>query len=91
MQQTDVNVTASQPAQLQPVESSGNVPENTLTRGNNNGQSSSDGRNQRPVEVKEKKRIPNLGRGKGSMILPKVRGPSDPGWTGAGFDVDNGT
>ncbi|XP_038979315.1 uncharacterized protein LOC103697091 [Phoenix dactylifera] len=91
VQQTDINVTASQPAQLQLSESSGDVPENTLTGGNNSGRSASDGRSQRSVEVREKKRIPNLGSGKGSMVLPKGRGPSGPGWTGAGFDVGNGT
>ncbi|KAG1362458.1 hypothetical protein COCNU_10G006770 [Cocos nucifera] len=89
--QTDSNATAPQPAQLQPAESAGKVPENTLTGGNNNGQPASDGHNQRPVEVREKKRTPNLGRGKGNMILPKGRGASGSGWTGAGFDVDNGT
>ncbi|XP_073101379.1 uncharacterized protein [Elaeis guineensis] len=88
---TASNVTASQPAQLQPAESAGKVPENTLTGGNNSGQPASDGHNQRPVEVREKKRTPNLGRGRGNMILPKGRGASGPGWTGAGFDVDNGT
>ncbi|KAG1354761.1 hypothetical protein COCNU_07G008730 [Cocos nucifera] len=91
VQQSDISVAASQPTQLQPAESSGNVPENALTAGNNSVQSAVDGQNQRPVEVKERKRIPNLGRGKGSMILPKGRGPSDPGWTGAGFGVGNGT
>ncbi|XP_073101377.1 uncharacterized protein [Elaeis guineensis] len=91
VQQTASNVTASQPAQLQPAESAGKVPENTLTGGNNSGQPASDGHNQRPVEVREKKRTPNLGRGRGNMILPKGRGASGPGWTGAGFDVDNGT
>ncbi|XP_038974606.1 uncharacterized protein LOC103702798 isoform X2 [Phoenix dactylifera] len=88
---TDSNVPAPQPAQLQPAESAGKVPEHTLTGPNNGGQPASDGHNQRPVEVKEKKRTPNLGRGRGNMILPKGRGASGPGWTGAGFDVDKGT
>ncbi|KAL4186672.1 hypothetical protein AMTRI_Chr09g35110 [Amborella trichopoda] len=36
----------------------------------------------------QKMRNVNLGRGKGNLILQKGRGPSGPGWTGAGFDVD---
>lgn len=90
VQQTDSNVTAPQPAQLQTAESAGKVPENALAGGNNSGQPASDAQSQRPAEVREKKRTQNLGRGKGNMILPKGRGASGPGWTGAGFDVDNG-
>ncbi|TVU31250.1 hypothetical protein EJB05_22931 [Eragrostis curvula] len=49
------------------------------------------GQPQRPSEP-EKKRRPNSGRGRGGvMILPKGRGGSASGWTGAGFDVDGGT
>ncbi|KAG6515717.1 hypothetical protein ZIOFF_026146 [Zingiber officinale] len=42
------------------------------------------------AEVKDKKRVMNTGRTKGSMILPKERGPVT-GWTGSGFDVDSST
>ncbi|RCV43318.1 hypothetical protein SETIT_9G284300v2 [Setaria italica] len=46
---------------------------------------------QRPAEA-EKKRRPSNARGRGGvMILPKGRGSSGSGWTGAGFDVDSGT
>jgi len=45
-----------------------------------------------PAEAGKKRRPSNLGRGRGGvMILPKGRGSSGSGWTGAGFDVDSGT
>jgi hypothetical protein len=49
------------------------------------------GQPQRPTEP-EKRRPSNSGRGRGGvMILPKGRGGSASGWTGAGFNVDGGT
>lgn len=45
-----------------------------------------------PAESEKKRRPSNLARGRGGvMILPKGRGSSGSGWTGAGFDVDSGT
>lgn len=50
------------------------------------------GQPQRPSEPEKKRRPPNSGRGRGGvMILPKGRGASASGWTGAGFDVDGRT
>ncbi|XP_006662240.1 uncharacterized protein LOC102705752 [Oryza brachyantha] len=47
---------------------------------------------QRPADAEKKRRPSQTGRGRGGvMILPKGRGSSGSGWTGAGFDVDGGT
>ncbi|KAJ1257302.1 hypothetical protein BS78_K109700 [Paspalum vaginatum] len=47
---------------------------------------------QKPAEAENKRRQSNSTRGRGGvMILPKGRGSSESGWTGAGFDVDSGT
>ncbi|KAH7557541.1 hypothetical protein ACOSP7_027346 [Xanthoceras sorbifolium] len=49
------------------------------------------GHNQQPNvegEVRAKKKIQFHGRGKGVGAVPKGRGSTAPGWTGAGFDVD---
>lgn len=47
---------------------------------------------QRAAEAEKKRRPSNSGRGRGGvMILPKGRGSSGSGWTGAGFDVVGGT
>ncbi|RWW60364.1 hypothetical protein BHE74_00032646 [Ensete ventricosum] len=88
MQQMPSNVIAATIIQNQPAE--GRIPDATAPATNKT-EPASDARNQRPVEVKEKKRTMNSGRGKGSMFMPKGRGPSGSGWTGAGFDVDSGT
>ncbi|CAD5197059.1 unnamed protein product, partial [Musa acuminata subsp. malaccensis] len=82
------NVIAATITQNQPVER--RIPDATAPATNKT-EPASDARNQRPVEVKEKKRTMNSGRAKGSMLMPKGRGPSGSGWTGAGFDVDSGT
>ncbi|KAG6507258.1 hypothetical protein ZIOFF_032600 [Zingiber officinale] len=50
---------------------------------------SSDEKNQRVTEMKDKKRVINSGRAKGNMLLSKGRG-SGSGWTGSGFNVDSG-
>ncbi|CAL9782704.1 unnamed protein product [Musa acuminata subsp. burmannicoides] len=88
MQQIPSNVIAATITQNQPVER--RIPDATAPATNKT-EPASDARNQRPVEVKEKKRTMNSGRAKGSMLMPKGRGPSGSGWTGAGFDVDSGT
>lgn len=49
------------------------------------------GQNQQPSVEGEgggKKKSQFHGRGKGIGAVPKGRGSSAPGWTGAGFDVD---
>ncbi|KAL5232221.1 hypothetical protein ABZP36_030997 [Zizania latifolia] len=47
---------------------------------------------QRSADAEKKRRQSHSGRGRGGvMILPKGRGSSGSGWTGAGFDVDGGT
>lgn len=54
----------------------------------------SDGHNQQPSaegEGRGKKKIMVQGRGKGIGAVPKGRGPTTTGWTGAGFDVDGRT
>ncbi|URD79276.1 hypothetical protein MUK42_05411 [Musa troglodytarum] len=88
MQQIPSNVIAATITQNQQAER--RIPDATAPATNKT-EPASDARNQRPVEVKEKKRTMNSGRAKGSMIMPKGRGPSGSGWTGAGFDVDSGT
>lgn len=49
------------------------------------------GHNHQPTvdgEVKGKKKTHFQGRGRGVGAVPKGRGSTAPGWTGAGFDVD---
>lgn len=47
---------------------------------------------QQPIPAEAEKRPSNSARGRGGvMILPKGRGSSGSGWTGAGFDVDSRT
>ena len=89
MQQS--NITAPQPAIHQASEQAPRAPENADSPGNNSTEVASDSQ-RRPVEVREKKRTLNQGRGKGNNdIVPKSRGSTGPGWTGAGFDVDGRT
>ncbi|XP_062200968.1 uncharacterized protein LOC133903566 [Phragmites australis] len=58
----------------------------------NAGEAASGRQQERPSEAEKKRRPSNSGRGRGGvMILPKGRGSSASGWTGAGFDVDGGT
>lgn len=78
------NITTPQPA-TRASEQTPRAPENANTEVASDGQ-------QRPTETREKRRLANLGRGKGNnMIMPKGRGSAGPGWTGAGFDVDGRT
>ncbi|WOL16752.1 hypothetical protein Cni_G25540 [Canna indica] len=88
MQQVSSNAIAAPTAQNQQA-ADGRIPDVTVAATNTN-EPTADARNQRPAEVKEKKRTSNSTKAKGSMILPKGRGAGS-GWTGAGFDVDNGT
>ncbi|XP_077248124.1 junctophilin-like protein [Tasmannia lanceolata] len=75
-------------------DSAGQLPENARRPGNNGDVSVVNGHNQLPIadgDGRGKKRSANLGRGKGNMVLSKGRGSLEPGWTGAGFDVDSRT
>ncbi|OAY74700.1 stress response protein NST1 [Ananas comosus] len=83
----------SNPTATQQTDIAIQAPENVTSPVNNSGESASSGGNtQRTTEMKEKKRPPNPGRGRGSLVLHKGRGTSSgSGWTGAGFDVDGGT
>ncbi|KAG5222221.1 RAB6-interacting golgin [Salix suchowensis] len=56
-----------------------------------NVQQVTDGKNQQPNvegEGRGKKKVHFQGRGRGIGAVPKGRGSAQPGWTGAGFDVD---
>uniref|UniRef100_A0A0E0M658 RAB6-interacting golgin n=1 Tax=Oryza punctata TaxID=4537 RepID=A0A0E0M658_ORYPU len=68
-------------------------PQNAPSPANNaNPDSSGLAQQQRPADAERKRRPSQTGRGRGGvMILPKGRGSSGSGWTGAGFDVDGGT
>lgn len=81
------NIPTPQPA-TQTSEQTPRAHDNANTPGNNSTEVASDGQH-RPAETREKRRIVNLGRGKGNnAIVPKGRGSTGSGWTGAGFDVD---
>ncbi|CAN4120045.1 unnamed protein product [Withania somnifera] len=71
-------------------ESSNGSSGNTLKAGNARNGATENGQNQSPSpdEARVKKKINVQGRGKGIGIIPKGRGSSGTGWTGAGFDVD---
>ncbi|PIN11327.1 hypothetical protein CDL12_16078 [Handroanthus impetiginosus] len=63
----------------------------TLSEGNT-ANSAGNGQNQQPSsdgEGRGKKKSSIQGRVRGIGAVPKGRGPAQPGWTGAGFDVDN--
>ncbi|KAL6607221.1 hypothetical protein ACP70R_032937 [Stipagrostis hirtigluma subsp. patula] len=76
-------------ARQQPV---GQSPANPSGPPNNASEPVSSGQQQRSAEPEKKRRPSSSGRGKGGvMILPKGRGSSASGWTGAGFDIDGGT
>lgn len=68
------------------------VTENASPNKGNGGNSPGmNGHNQQPTvegEVRAKKKTQFHGRGKGVGAVPKGRGSTAPGWTGAGFDVD---
>lgn len=87
------------PAQISPVQDASSVPSTLATTGtesnpnHGNGENAGvvNGHNTRPSaesEGREKKKIQIQGRVKGIGAVPKGRGPTGPGWTGAGFDVD---
>lgn len=63
---------------------------NTSKEGNDRSSGAENGQNQLPSlgEARGKKKINLQGRVKGIGIVPKGRGSTAPGWTGAGFDVD---
>ncbi|XP_073008927.1 uncharacterized protein [Typha latifolia] len=75
-QHTQSNTIVPQSAQHQPADSAARDNDGSVTNDHS----------QRPAEVKEKKKPLTSGRGKSNMILPKGRGTSGSGWTGAGFD-----
>lgn len=80
--------TSASPATVTP-EVNG-VASNTPNQGNG-GNIPTDGHNQSSIsdgEGRGKKKSLLHGKGKGIGALPKGRGPSTAGWTGAGFDVD---
>lgn len=84
---------ASAPATTSAQGSSGQrLLEETQNVVSGGGEVAGKGTTQQPLvdaEGKGKKRVPTSGRGKGNMmVLPKSKGSSGPGWTGAGFDVD---
>lgn len=63
---------------------------NANAAANSSESTSSDAKIRQVTEVKDKRRVMNIGRTRGGMILPKERG-SATGWTGSGFDVDSST
>ncbi|KAL0403096.1 UNVERIFIED_CONTAM: hypothetical protein Sradi_1950400 [Sesamum radiatum] len=63
----------------------------TISSESNAGNSPVNAQNQQPSSVGEgrgKRKSSIQGRLKGIGAVPKGRGPAEPGWTGAGFDVD---
>ncbi|KAL0341091.1 UNVERIFIED_CONTAM: hypothetical protein Sradi_4625900 [Sesamum radiatum] len=63
----------------------------TISPESNAGNSPVNAQNQQPSSVGEgrgKRKSSIQGRLKGIGAVPKGRGPAEPGWTGAGFDVD---
>ncbi|GAV61839.1 hypothetical protein CFOL_v3_05365 [Cephalotus follicularis] len=75
-------------------ESGAGVTQNATNQGNDGHVPVMNGHNQQPTlegEVRGKKKGQFQGRGKGIGIVPKGRGSTPPGWTGAGFDVDGRT
>ncbi|KAK4403554.1 hypothetical protein Sango_0724000 [Sesamum angolense] len=63
----------------------------TMSPESNAGNSPVNAQNQQPSSVGEgrgKRKSSIQGRLKGIGVVPKGRGPAEPGWTGAGFDVD---
>uniref|UniRef100_A0A0E0IQ99 Uncharacterized protein n=1 Tax=Oryza nivara TaxID=4536 RepID=A0A0E0IQ99_ORYNI len=76
-----------------PQQAAAQNPQNAPSPANNaNHDSSGLSQQQRPADAERKRRPSQMGRGRGGvMILPKGRGSSGSGWTGAGFDVDGRT
>lgn len=72
----------------------GGAAENIANQGNGGNLAAMNGQNQQPNvegEGRGKKKSVIQGRGRGIGAVPKGRGPTAPGWTGAGFDVDGRT
>ncbi|GFY83257.1 hypothetical protein Acr_03g0000310 [Actinidia rufa] len=87
------------PAHSSPALDASSVPsslaptgaESVANHGNGGNAPVMNGHNHQPSaegEARGKKKIPIQGRGKGIGAVPKGRGPTAPGWTGSGFDVD---
>ncbi|WCJ36569.1 hypothetical protein M5689_017760 [Euphorbia peplus] len=73
------------------TESGSKVPENIPNQANGENIQAMDPKNQQPTsegEGRGKKKVHFQGRGRGIGAVPKGRGSTTPGWTGAGFDVD---
>ncbi|XP_065870621.1 uncharacterized protein [Euphorbia lathyris] len=73
------------------TESGGKVPENIPNPANGGNIQAMDEKNQQPIfegEGRGKKKNQFQGRGRGIGAVPKGRGSTTAGWTGAGFDVD---
>ncbi|KAJ9139949.1 hypothetical protein P3X46_030640 [Hevea brasiliensis] len=67
------------------------VPEHILNQANSGNVPIINKQNQQPIlegEGRGKRKIQFQGRGRGVGAVPKGRGSTTPGWTGAGFDVD---
>ncbi|RVW72973.1 Retrovirus-related Pol polyprotein from transposon RE1 [Vitis vinifera] len=76
------------------VDPAGGAGENVANQGNGGNVPATNGHNQQPNvegEGRGKKKSFIQGRGRGVGAVPKGRGSSAPGWTGAGFDVDGRT
>ncbi|RVW26988.1 hypothetical protein CK203_105618 [Vitis vinifera] len=76
------------------VDPAGGAGENVANQGNGGNVPATNGHNQQPNvegEGRGKKKSFIQGRGRGIGAVPKGRGSSAPGWTGAGFDVDGRT
>ena len=76
------------------VDPAGGVAENVVNQEHGGNIPATNGHNQQPNaggEGRGKKKNFIQGRGRGIGAVPKGRGSSAPGWTGAGFDVDGRT
>lgn len=86
------NATQNATTNSVPDQSTAQNPANATGPVNNAVDPVSSVQQQRPAEAEKKRRPSNSGRGRGGvMVLPKGRGSSGAGWTGAGFDVVGGT
>ncbi|CAN4119052.1 unnamed protein product [Withania somnifera] len=85
------NSTVQDVSSVKDIQESLNGPsEKTFKEGNARSGAAENGQKQSHSldDTRSKKKINVQGRGKGIGIIPKGRGSSGPGWTGAGFDVD---
>lgn len=82
----DSKTVQQQPITSVPPPVNNKSSEHATKSSSNNGDVQLNG-HQRP-EVKEKKKMVNLGRGKGNNVnITRGRGTGGPGWTGAGFET----